>query len=126
MRIHLVATCYIFWIGCLAELSRTALALITLCCGLVMGLELVNTSLETLCDRVTTDRDEQIRIAKDTAAGGVLLAAIASVVVAVWLLGDWVVSGGLQSCIRTHPVMDGVFLTSLIPAAVFAFGKKIT
>jgi hypothetical protein len=38
--------------------------------------ELFNTSLETLCDRVTTAPDEAVRRVKDTAAGAVLIAAL--------------------------------------------------
>jgi diacylglycerol kinase (ATP) len=42
----------------------------------------MNSALEVLCDRITTEPDEHIRRAKDAAAGAVLVCAIISVVVA--------------------------------------------
>jgi diacylglycerol kinase (ATP) len=44
--------------------------------------ELMNSALEVLCDRITTEPDEHIRQAKDAAAGAVLVCAIISVIVA--------------------------------------------
>lgn len=44
--------------------------------GLVMALELVNTAVESVVDLVTKERQPLAKIAKDTAAGAVLIAAI--------------------------------------------------
>jgi len=51
-------------------------------CFLVMSLELVNTSFENLCDRVTLENDSAIKKIKDISAGAVLMMSICSVVVA--------------------------------------------
>ena len=51
-------------------------------CFLVMALELVNTSFENLCDRVTLENDSAIKKLKDISAGAVLMMSICSVVVA--------------------------------------------
>ena len=48
-------------------------AVVLLCCGAVTGAEALNTAIEKLADRVTTEREESIRRIKDAAAAGVLL-----------------------------------------------------
>jgi len=86
MRIHLVAVCVVVIIGIIAHLSPVHWCLAMLCCGLVIALELVNTALEEICNRITEQEDVLIRHAKDASAGAVLIAAIGSVIVAVMIL----------------------------------------
>lgn len=56
-------------------------ALVVLCIGAVLSLELVNTALEALCDKVSPEYDELVKVAKDAAAGAVLVVAVMSVAV---------------------------------------------
>ena len=119
LRIHLTAIVYVTWAGVLAEIGRMEWGLLLLCFGLVTALELMNTAVEHLCDRVTADRDRAIGAAKDAAAGGVLLGALASVGVGAAVFGPWIIGGGLWTLVTTSPVFDGVFLLSLIPAAAW-------
>ncbi|HBK94801.1 MAG TPA: diacylglycerol kinase, partial [Porphyromonadaceae bacterium] len=51
--------------------------------GLVLALEAVNTSIETLADLVSKERNATIKKVKDLAAAGVLLAAMAALAVGV-------------------------------------------
>ena len=44
--------------------------------GLILGLELVNTAVEAVVDLVTEEKKPLAKLAKDTAAGAVLIAAI--------------------------------------------------
>lgn len=44
--------------------------------GLILSLELVNTAVEAVVDLVTEEKKPLAKIAKDTAAGAVLVAAI--------------------------------------------------
>jgi len=54
---------------------------IFLCIGLVFVSEIINTSIEMLSNQVDPEYNPEIRDIKDISAGGVLLAAIISVVV---------------------------------------------
>lgn len=54
---------------------------VLLCIAMVIGLEMVNTAIETLANRLHPDRHPDIKIVKDVAAGAVLWAAVMSVVV---------------------------------------------
>ena len=44
--------------------------------GMILSLELVNTAMEAVVDLVTEERRPLAKLAKDTAAGAVLIAAI--------------------------------------------------
>jgi diacylglycerol kinase len=54
--------------------------IILLFIALVLGLEMVNTSLEKMADHLHPERHPQIKIVKDVAAGAVLWVAAVSVV----------------------------------------------
>ena len=82
LRIHLVAAVVVGFFGVLARLSAIHWCVVCLCCMLVISLELINTGLEALCDRVEPKQDERIRTAKDSAAGAVLVAAAGSLLIA--------------------------------------------
>lgn len=76
-----MATVATVGVGLAFRISGGEWALLTLAMGLVWVAEAMNTAVEVLADRVSAERDERIGRAKDLAAGGVLLAAIAAVIV---------------------------------------------
>jgi diacylglycerol kinase (ATP) len=74
-------------LGVFLHLSAVEIAVICLTSGLVMALELLNTAIESVVDlTVKQSYHELAKIAKDCAAGAVLVSAIASVFVAGSLL----------------------------------------
>lgn len=86
-RIHTVLGTIAVSSGVLLRLSAVEIAVISLTSGLVMALELINTAIESVVDlTVKQSYHELAKIAKDCAAGAVLIAAIASVLVAGSLL----------------------------------------
>ena len=50
-----------------------------------LGVEMVNTSIEAMTDLITTDWKEDAKIAKDVSAGMMLMTAIGTVVVALFI-----------------------------------------
>ena len=54
--------------------------------GLVIGAEVFNTCIEKLCDLHSTEYDHRIEVIKDMSAGGVLIAALTALVIAVMIL----------------------------------------
>lgn len=89
MRIHLCFTSFMF--GFLTvhdffEVTRTQFALLIAVCALVMALEAVNTAVEKTVDLETQERKLLAKLAKDAAAGAVLIAAIGSVAVGITIL----------------------------------------
>ncbi|WP_164920902.1 diacylglycerol kinase family protein [Thermosynechococcus vestitus] len=86
-RVHTAVGLSAIALSGLLKLPPVEVAVIVLTIAVVMGLELVNTALEAVVD-LTVGREyhELARIAKDCAAGAVLLSAIAAVGVAMALI----------------------------------------
>ena len=85
--IHLLATILVIALGLWLQISRADWALITLAMmGVWMG-EAVNTDVEAIVDMVMPEIHPLAKIAKDVAAGGVLLSAVAAAIVGLLILG---------------------------------------
>jgi undecaprenol kinase len=71
-------------------LLRPPLVWVAMCilsAGTVLALELVNTALERLADRLHPESHVAIQTAKDCAAGAVLLASATAAVIAILTIG---------------------------------------
>ncbi len=85
--IHLIITILVIVVGFWLQISRNEWALITLAMmGVWMG-EAVNTAVEAIVDMVMPEIHPLAKIAKDVAAGGVLLSAVAAAIVGLLILG---------------------------------------
>jgi diacylglycerol kinase (ATP) len=67
----------------LAVLLGAEVVPVLLCCALVLSLELMNTALEAIVDLVSPTFHPLARIAKDVAAGAVLVSSAVSLIVGV-------------------------------------------
>lgn len=83
MRIHLAAAFLVFVLAWMLRLGRVELAILLLAVSLVFTAEIFNTAVEKTIDLVVNDYHPLARIAKDIAAGAVLVAALNAVVVGV-------------------------------------------
>jgi diacylglycerol kinase len=88
MRIHITAMFYVSVYAWIGGAEPWAWGVIFLCFGLVMGLETLNAALERLADEVSQEHRERIGLAKDMAAGAVLIASAASIAAAVVIFGQ--------------------------------------
>ena len=68
-------------LGFLLDISPTEWMLQTICVGMVLSAEGLNTAVEKLCDFVHPGPDPKIGRIKDIAAGGVGFAAVLAIVV---------------------------------------------
>jgi diacylglycerol kinase len=73
--------------GIVLKVSGTEWAILSLATGAVIAAEAFNTAVERLADRVTTQREQTIRILKDTAAGAVLASSIGAALAALAIFG---------------------------------------
>lgn len=88
MRIHF-AIAFIVAVGSLVlGVSRLELAAVVFAISLVFAAELMNTALEAAVDVATEHYDPVAKIAKDVAAGSVLVAAVNALVIAYLVLFD--------------------------------------
>lgn len=81
MWIHTIVAIMVVVASILLKLSYIEGVLITLCIVGVMTSEMINTILERLCNKITTEYDDNIKKTKDISAGFVLLMSLGSVVV---------------------------------------------
>lgn len=81
LRIHVAAAFIVVSLGIWLHITRLEWAAILGCIGLVMSLELVNSALEMLLDKLHPERHPMIGKAKDMAAAAVLVAAVCSVLI---------------------------------------------
>lgn len=88
-RFHICAMIFVIYFAArFYNFSAERWAILLLTCAGALALETVNTGLERLADKVTEERSHRIRIAKDCAAGAVLLWAVFAVAVGVLLFWD--------------------------------------
>lgn len=81
-QIHLLATVVVVPSIFIFELSSVEACIIVLCIVLVLSMEALNSALEYLADRVSSEQDELIGKCKDIAAAAVLIAAIGAAIIA--------------------------------------------
>ncbi len=79
-RIHLAISVWVSIAGFYFGLSVNEWLALLLCFGLVICIEMLNHSLEKLCDMVHPVYHPGIKIVKDVAAGAVLWSVIISVI----------------------------------------------
>jgi diacylglycerol kinase (ATP) len=86
-RIHGAATLVVLALSAWLGLGRLEWALLVLAIGAVWTAEALNSAFEALCDAVRPEPDPRVARAKDLAAGGVLLAALAAAALGALVLG---------------------------------------
>ena len=82
LRIHFALAASALALGYYLGITNIEYALIVLTIGMVIVSEMANTALEYLGDAVTREHNEYIKVAKDVAAGSVLITAVLSLAVA--------------------------------------------
>jgi diacylglycerol kinase (ATP) len=80
-RIHAVVALLVTIAGIVFRIGEGEWLAVVLSVGLVFMAEVFNTALEYLADAVHPEADQGVGMAKDAAAGGVLIAAVAAAVV---------------------------------------------
>src|SRR3989338_9785236 len=83
IKIYLFIIALSVLLGFSLGISTSEWLVLLICFGLVLSAEAFNTSLEHTLDCVSRDHREDIKDAKDVAAGAVLLAAIANIIAVV-------------------------------------------
>ncbi len=124
LRIHITCVVYMVSILLLTDwftLSRTDWAVLMLACGSVIGGEIVNTAIENAVNLASKEYTEYGKIAKDAAAGAVLISAIFAVVVGLIILFQPAAFKAMYEYFRCNIPMFILFLLTLIPATLFIF-----
>ena len=78
MRFHFFIVVLVLVIGLLLRLSRVEMAVLFFACGNVLASEMFNTAIESVVDMITQAYHPLAKLAKDIAAGAVLVNSLAA------------------------------------------------
>ena len=124
MRIHIVCMIYMFFFLFafdFFEITRTQLAILFVACGLVIGSELINTAIEAVVDMHGEKHTNYGKIAKDCAAGAVLIFAIFSVLCGIAIMYQPTAFKLLFEYFIANPIAIVLFIISVIIFTIFIF-----
>jgi diacylglycerol kinase (ATP) len=111
MRYHLVAALAALLVSLTVNISRTEFILLSMAIILVLVTEMLNTALEVTIDMISEEFHPRAKIAKDVAAGVVLIASIGALILAYLIL---------YPAIRER-IQAGVLIVRKAPYDVVAF-----
>ncbi|MEN8686569.1 MAG: diacylglycerol kinase [Desulfuromonadales bacterium] len=94
MLVHLIAAILVMIAALVLRLTLYEFALLCLAITLVLFAELVNTAIEVVVDLVSPDYHPLAQRAKDVAAGAVLLASVAALVLGYLAVSRFIFSAG--------------------------------
>jgi diacylglycerol kinase len=124
MRIHIVCMVYMFFFLFAFDffhITRTQTAILLVACGLVIGAEMINTAIEAVVDMHGEEHTEYGKIAKDCAAGAVLIFAIFSVLCGIAIMYQPTAFVLLFEYFISNPVAIVLFIISVIIFSFFIF-----
>lgn len=124
MRIHIVCLIYMFSILIFSDwfiISKTEYVLLLLASALVLAAETFNTAVENSVNLYGEERTVNGKIAKDAAAGAVLISAIFSVIIGIVIMFQPEAFMKMAEYFIANPIMIVVVIISLVIATVFIF-----
>lgn len=83
MKIHIAAALIVFIAAAMLQLDRVRWLFLVVAVGMVFVAELMNTAVEAVVDLISPEEHVLARVAKDTAAGAALVAAVFAVVIGI-------------------------------------------
>ncbi len=124
-RIHMTAIFFVLYFAALYGLDSTQYAVLALVLALIPTLELVNTAVEKSVDLSTEEHNELAKIAKDSSAAAVLVAAFGAIGVAVALFSDIEKLKVALSAVFSLPHLPILIIAVILWIYfIFFFGKK--
>ena len=90
LKIHFLIAIVVFALSLYLKVAYQDLAILIVLIVLVIAAEMINTSLEEMTDLITSEHRQEAKVAKDVAAGMVLVASIGAALVGALILGPYV------------------------------------
>lgn len=85
IRIHFLIGSIVLFLSVYLHISTDQIIALVMAISMVMLAEMINTALEFMSDAVTLEHDENIKMAKDVAAGAVLITSIFAAVIGLFI-----------------------------------------
>jgi diacylglycerol kinase (ATP) len=131
MRIHFLIATSVLLAALFTGVERLELIALLLSIAFVLIAEMINTAIEGAVDVSTTSFDPNAKLAKDIAAGAVLIATVNAVAVGYLVFSEQVGDRGSRLLDRIsnsppHLTLITLFLTGLLVIALKAFTQRGT
>ncbi len=119
MRFHIVAGFYVLVFSHFYDFSAAQTALLIVLVAAVMAAETINTCIEELCNLIADRFEPLVRLAKDAAAGAVLILSVAAAAVAVIFFFDFDVIMQIYLFFVCNYLLLALFVVSVVSAVIF-------
>ncbi|MDD3612193.1 MAG: diacylglycerol kinase [Eubacteriales bacterium] len=124
MRIHFIAAILVLILAGVTHLSRIETVVLFLTISLVIAAELINTAIEAAVDLACSDYHPLAKIAKNVAAGAVLVTAINAVIVGYLIFHDKLSDISLATIKRIPELPIHVTAISLVAVTLIVIVVK--
>jgi diacylglycerol kinase (ATP) len=124
MRTHLVISLLVLLAALLLRIGRDYLIDLVIIIAVVLALELLNTAVEALVDLMVVADHPLAKTAKDAAAGAVLVASIAAVVVGYLVFYQGIINGGQRVYEAVASVPSNIAFVVLAVVAIATIFAK--
>ena len=124
MRIHFAVAIVVLVLAFAFDVTRLELAALLLAIAFVLIAEMVNTAIEAATDIATSSFDPLAKLAKDIAAGAVLIASTTAVVVGYLVLADRLLEPTNRFLIEIRDAPIHLTLIALIVVTLTVIGVK--
>jgi len=124
MRFHLLAAVVVIIVAIVIGVTKLELIALILVIAFVLITEMFNSSLEAAIDVATTSFDPMAKLAKDMAAGAVLISTVAAVGVGFLIFDDHVAAPSMRLVNRAEQAPAYLTLAALMVTAILVIATK--
>ena len=124
MRIHFAVAALVLIAALAVGVEKLELIVLMLAIAFVLITEMVNTAVEGAVDVATTSFDPMAKLAKDIAAGAVLIASTVAVAVGYLVFSDRVASSSSRLLDRLSNAPAELTLIALVLTTIIVLGTK--
>jgi diacylglycerol kinase (ATP) len=124
MQIHVGAAVVALVMGLLLDFTRLELAAIMGAVSLVLVAEMINTAIEAAIDAVVTSYHPLVKIAKDVAAGAVLVATVNALAIAYFVFYDKLTEPGRDLLVGVRRSPSHLVVVTMIVTVIAVIAMK--
>lgn len=119
MRIHTITSFYILIFSFFFHLSFVRYAVLFLTISSVLTLEMINTSIEAIIDMCSSEYNSVAKIAKDIAAGAVMISSVVAVIIGVMIFSDFDAYIYMWAFFCYHKILFVLLIFSIFPSLLY-------
>ena len=124
MRVHLLIAVVVMIAAVAVGVTQIELIVLILVIAFVLITEMINSSLEAAIDVATTSFDPMAKLAKDMAAGAVLISTVAAVATGFLIFDDHIASPSTHILTRAEHASAYLTLVALLVTTVIVIATK--